>query len=107
MIRTLILCLVLVNAALAQKVLHVSTIPAKADIYVQKIRPDHTQNPDYVSPAFIPVSEEQEAEGEIIVSLFHPDFADTTVRVRLSDRDTSYLIMSQRGVLDESLLEKK
>ena len=107
MIRLLAICLLLVNVAFAQKVLHVSTIPSKADIYVQEIHPDHTQDPDFVSPAFIPLNEDQVQEGEILVSLFHPEFVDTTIKVTLSDRDTSYLIVSQRSALDEDLLSEQ
>lgn len=107
MFRLIAICLLFVNIAFAQKVLHVSTIPSKADIYVQEMRPDHTDDPDYTSPAFIPLSDEQVTEGEILVSLFHPEFTDTTIRVKLSDRDTSYLIVSQQPALDEDFLSEQ
>lgn len=107
MFRLIAICLLFANIAFAQKVLHVSTIPSKADIYVQDTRPDHTQDPDFVSPAFIPLNDDQVLEGEILVSLFHPEFTDTTIRVKLSDRDTSYLIVSQRSALDEDILSEQ
>ena len=107
MFRLIAICLLFANIAFAQKVLHVSTIPSKADIYVQDTRPDHTQDPDFVSPAFIPLNDYQVLEGEILVSLFHPEFTDTTIRVKLSDRDTSYLIVSQRSALDEDILSEQ
>ena len=100
MFRLIAICLLFANIAFAQKVLHVSTIPSKADIYVQDTRPDHTQ-------AFIPLNDDQVLEGEILVSLFHPEFTDTTIRVKLSDRDTSYLIVSQRSALDEDILSEQ
>lgn len=107
MFRLFVLSLLLVNFAFAQKVLHVSTIPSKADIYVQEQHPDHTQDPDYVSPAFIALNEDQASEKEILISLFHPEFTDTTIRVKLSDKDTSYLIVSQRSTLDEDVLSEQ
>ena len=107
MFRLIAICLLFANIAFAQKVLHVSTSPSKADIYVQDTRPDHTQDPDFVSPAFIPLNDDQVLEGEILVSLFHPEFTDTTIRVKLSDRDTSYLIVSQRSALDEDILSEQ
>jgi len=85
--------------------LHLSTIPSNADIYLDEISPDHTSNPDYVSPAFIEIDEDQAIEGTILLSLFHRTFADTTIRVTLSDRDTSYLIVSGRPLIEEALIE--
>ena len=107
MIRILLLSLFLVGNVLAQKTLHVSTIPSHADIYVQQTHPEHADKPDYTSPAFIPISEESALDGEILISLFNPSFSDTTIRVKLSNRDTSYLIVSQRPVLDEALLQEQ
>ena len=103
----ILLSLVLASSAFAQKVLHVSTIPSQADIYVKQVRPDHADNPDYTSPAFIPVDENNSHNGEIMISLFNPTFADTTILVQLSDRDTSYLIVSQKPLLDETALEEQ
>ncbi len=107
MLRLPAICLLFSCTAFAQKVLHISTIPSKADIYIQNTRPDHTRDPDFVSPAFIPLNEDQVQEGAILVSLFHPQFTDTTIRVKLSDKDTSYLIVTQRNALDETLLEEQ
>ena len=105
MIRLFILCLVLVSSTFAQKVLHVSTIPSHADIYVGEIHPDHADKPDFTTPAFIPITEGTSLDGEILISLFSPSFSDTTIKVKLSDRDTSYLIVSQRPVLDERIIQ--
>ena len=105
MFRLLLALMILASSALAQRVLHVSTIPSNADIYLDEISPDHTSNPDYVSPAFIEVDEDQAIEGTILLSLFHRTFADTTIRVTLSDRDTSYLIVSGRPLIEEALIE--
>ena len=88
------------------KVLHVSTIPSNADIYVDEIRPDHAKNPAFVSPALIEFADDSLA-SEIMISLFNPGFMDTTLRVRLSPRDTSFIIISQQPVPDEDFIEKQ
>ena len=54
LVTTLILCMVACIFA-DPKVLHVSTIPSNADIYVDEIRPNHAKNPDYISPAIIEI----------------------------------------------------
>ena len=105
--RILIAFLVLASCSFAQKVLHVSTIPTKADIYLQDAKPDHARNPDHVSPAFIVLDENQVTDGTVLVSLFNPSFADTAIQVKLSDRDTSYLIVSQQPLLDEAKIQKQ
>lgn len=101
MIRLLFITLLFVSFTFAQKVLHVSTIPSNADIYVQNKTPDHTKNPDFVSPAFITLND----SNEILISLFHIEFADTTIKVKLSKKDTSFLIVSERPILSDSLLQ--
>lgn len=88
------------------KVLHVSTIPNSADIYVEEVRPNHAKNPDYVSPAFIQMADDSLA-SEILISLFNPGFMDTTLRVRLSPKDTSFIIISQQPITDENFIEKQ
>ena len=100
----LIILFALCTHALAeQKVLHVSTIPNHADIYVGEIRPDHAKTPAFVSPAFITVDESE--SRDILISLFNPGFTDTTLRVKLSDKDTSYIIVSQQPIVINELLD--
>ena len=90
-----------------QKVLHVSTIPNHADIYVNEVQPNHAKEPAFVSPAFITV-DDKNTTNEMLISLFNPGFADTTLRVKLSDKDTSYIIISQMPVtLDDITQEQK
>lgn len=107
MFRILLILLICAVSAFSQKVLHVSTIPGHADLYYQDLEHDHTRNPHYHSPAFIPVHNEDASEGFVLVSVFSPGFADTTMQVKLSEKDTSYLIVSLRPLLSEPLLEKQ
>lgn len=107
MLRITLILLFCAGWAYSQRVLHVSTIPGYADIYVEELRPDHTQEPHHTSPAFIPINEDNSLDGVILISLFSPGFADTTIQVKLSDRDTSYLIVSLRPIDSEILLDKQ
>lgn len=91
------------HALAEQKVLHVSTIPNHADIYVGEVQPNHAKNPAFVSPAFITVDEGE--SSDILISLFNPGFTDTTLRVKLSDQDTSYIIVSQQPIIIDELLD--
>lgn len=104
---TFLMVLTLIASATAQKVLHVSTIPSNADVYIEEIHPDLADKPDYRSPAFVPISEEQNVQGEILLHLFHQDFYDTTIRVKLSDKDTSYLIVSLRPTYDQVVQDEQ
>ena len=101
--RLILAILLAVSATFAQKVLHVSTIPGNADIYVECLRPDRTSLPHHVSPAYIPAN--PNSEGNILISIFSPGFADTTINVTLSDKDTSFLIVSLRPVYDKKYLQ--
>jgi len=109
--RNTFIAIVFVLTALAgaqtQKVLHVSTIPRNADVYVDTKNPDHADKPDYHSPDFIPVTPEQDLLGEIQLHLFHPEFTDTTLRVKLSPKDTSYLVVSLQPTYDENLIKEQ
>lgn len=105
LVTTLILCMVACIFA-DPKVLHVSTIPSNADIYVDEIHPNHAKNPDYISPAIIEISDDSLA-SEVLISLFNPGFMDTTLRVTLSPKDTSFIIISQKPIPDEEFLEKQ
>ena len=105
LLTTLILCMTACVFA-DPKVLHVSTIPSNADIYVDEIRPNHAKDPDFVSPAVIELSEDTLA-SEALISLFNPGFMDTTLRVTLSPKDTSFIIISQKPIPDEEFLERQ
>ncbi|MCQ2109298.1 MAG: hypothetical protein MJZ05_11120 [Fibrobacter sp.] len=89
------------------KVLHVSTIPSYADIYINQLHPNHVKNPQATSPEFITVTSENSQDNEILISLFKPEFADTTIRVKLSAKDTSYLIVSLRPNYDKTIQEEQ
>lgn len=76
-----------------QKYLHILTNPFTTDIYVNDSKPDIASNPDYVSPAFIKVPG---STPTVQISLFQREYADTTINVTLSPKDTSYLIVALR-----------
>ena len=98
----ILLCSLMGYAFAESKVLHVSTIPNNADIYIDEVSPDHSKEPTYVSPAFINTNDS--LASDILISLFNPGFMDTTIRVRLSAKDTSFIIVSQQPILDEEFL---
>lgn len=103
--KLICLLLMLAGLSLAQtKYLHVSTIPAKADIFVGNNAPDYSKFPDYTSPDFIPV---ENGESQVLLAIFRPDFTDTLINVTLSAKDTSYLIVSLRPSYDEHLSKKQ
>ena len=99
----ILLCALLGYAFAESKVLHVSTIPNNADIYIDEVSPDHSKEPTYVSPAFINTNDS--LASDVLISLFNPGFMDTTIRVRLSAKDTSFIIVSQQPILDEEFLQ--
>lgn len=105
--NALILILALACLAFSQKVLHVSTIPSGADIYVGEIHPDHADMPQQESPAVVVINDRNTEDGKILISLFRPEFHDTTLRVTLSDKDTSYLIVSMRPTYDDQLRDEQ
>lgn len=86
------------------KYLHISTNPSYADAYVNNTAPNHAKEPDYKLPGFIPVPA---GEPNIIVSLFRPEYADTTINVTLSKKDTSFLIVSLRPTHDEKITDRQ
>lgn len=73
--------------------LHISTNPSTVDLYTGLIQPDFANRPNYISPAFIPVPD---GKDSIIVSFFHPNYADTTINIALSPKDTSFIIIALR-----------
>ena len=50
------------------------------------------------------ISTDDSLASDILISLFNPGFMDTTIRVRLSAKDTSFIIVSQQPILDEEFL---
>lgn len=106
--KIILLILAVACLALCQekpKYLHVSTIPSYADIYINQLQPNHKSNPQAASPEFIVATSENTQDGAVLISLFKPGFADTTIRVKLSDKDTSYLIVSLRPTYDQEIQE--
>ena len=92
------------SSAARTKYLHISTNPSHADVYVNNVKPNHSKTPDYKLPGFIPVPA---GEPNIIVSLFRPEYADTTINVTLSQKDTSFLIVALRPTYDAEKTEKQ
>lgn len=78
--------------------LQISTNPSTVDLYTGLIQPDFANKPDYISPAFIPVPE---GKDSILVSFFHPNYADTTINIALSPKDTSFIIVALRETTDD------
>lgn len=84
--------------------LKLSTLPSGADTYVNTSHPDFASAPDYKSPDFIKV---ENGESDVLVTLFSPEYADTTINVKLSDKDTSYLIVSLRPNYNQQQTEEQ
>lgn len=89
---------------LQPKYLHISTNPSYADAYINNTKPNHASEPDYKLPGFIEVPA---GESSIQVTLFRPEFADTSINVQLSQKDTSFLIVALRPHYDETKTEKQ
>lgn len=81
--------------------LQISTNPSTVDLYTGSTTPDFASKPNYTSPAFIPVPEGEES---MIVSFFHPNYADTTINIKLSSSDTSFIIVALRQTYDDDVL---
>jgi len=84
--------------------LQISTNPSTVDLYTGKILPDFASKPDYISPAFIPIPE---GKDTVLVSFFHPDYADTTINIALSPNDTSFIIVALRQNYDDEEIAQK
>ena len=99
----IVLLFALCGNVFAQKTryLQVSTNPSTVDLYVGKVLPDFASKPNYTSPAFIPVPE---GKDSVIVSFFHPDYADTTINIALAANDTSFIIVALRQTYDDDIL---
>jgi len=87
-----------------KKYLQISTNPAGADVYLNTSKPDHASKPDFELPGYIQIPE---GESSILVSLFRPEFADTAINIRLSEKDTSYLIVALRPNYDENATQEQ
>lgn len=81
--------------------LHISTNPSTVDLYTDAKLVDFANQPNHTSPAFIPVPD---GKNDITVTFFHPDYADTTIDIKLSTNDTSYIIVALRQTYDEEIL---
>ena len=81
--------------------LQVSTNPSTVDLYVGSVTPDYANRPDFTSPAFIPVPN---GDDNVTVSFFHPNYADTTINIKLSSSDTSFIIVALKQTYDDDVL---
>lgn len=100
----IILCVNVFAQEAKTRYLQISTNPSTVDLYTGKILPDFASKPDYVSPAFIPIPE---GKDTVLVSFFHPDYADTTINIALSPNDTSFIIVALRQTYDEDEIAQK
>ena len=87
-----------------ERYLHVSTNPSGADLYVGNAHPDFSRNPDYRIPAFVSVPLDKD---QVLITLFRPDFRDTSINVILSQKDTSFLIVALTPAFDETFLQEQ
>ena len=92
------------ESAPRERYLHVSTNPSGADLYVGDAHPNFSKNPDYRIPAFVPVPLDKD---QILITLFRPDFRDTSINVTLSQKDTSFLIVALAPAFDETFLQEQ
>ena len=91
-------------SAVQPKYLHISTNPSYADAYINNTQPNHSKEPDYKLPNFIEVPA---GESSILVTLFRPEYADTSINVQLSPKDTSFIIVALRPNYDELTTEQQ
>lgn len=87
-----------------ERYLHVSTNPSGADLYVGNAHPDFSYEPDYHIPALVSIPLDQD---QVLISLFRPDFKDTSISVTLSPKDTSFLIVALSPAFDEKFLQEQ
>jgi hypothetical protein len=92
------------ESAPRERYLHVSTNPSGADLYVGDVHPNFSKNPDYRIPAFVPVPLDKD---QVLITLFRPDFRDTSINVTLSQKDTSFLIVGLAPAFDETFLQEQ
>ena len=70
----------------ATRYLHISTNPTLSDIYVNRSGIDFSTRPDYVSPNFVKIPQN---DTTVRITLFQKGYSDTTINVTLSHKDTS------------------
>lgn len=87
-----------------ERYLHVATNPTAVDIYVNRSRVDFSSKPDYVSPNFVKVPQ---GDTTVRITLFQIGYSDTTINTTLSQKDTSYLIVSLRQSYDDELTDSQ
>ena len=98
----LICCAAAICAQEVPKYLHISTNPSYADAYVDKARAPIASNPDVALPGYIRVPE---GESSVLVTIFKPGYKDTTISVKVSQADTSYLIVALTPSYDDEQLQ--
>lgn len=98
----LICCAAAICAQEVPKYLHISTNPSYADAYVDKARAPIASNPDVALPGYIRVPE---GESSVLVTIFKPGYKDTTISVKISQADTSYLIVALTPSYDDEQLQ--
>ncbi|MBR4786012.1 MAG: hypothetical protein IK012_12300 [Fibrobacter sp.] len=103
-ISLLFFCAIAVCAQEAPKYLHISTNPSYADAYVNETRASIASNPDVALPGYIRVPE---GEPNVLVTIFKPGYKDTTISVKISQADTSYLIVALTPSYDDELLQSQ
>lgn len=84
--------------------LKLSTNPLDADAFINNTKPDFASTPDYSLPGLIKVPRN---EDHILVTLFRPEYADTTIDIQLSSKDTSYLNVALRQTYDLQETQKQ
>ncbi len=98
----LICCATAICAQEAPKYLHISTNPSYADAYVNETRAPIASNPDVALPGFIRVPD---GESSVLVTIFKPGYKDTTISIKISQADTSYLIVALTPSYDDEQLQ--
>ena len=86
----------------SERYLHVATNPTAADIYVNQSNIDFSAMPDYTSPDFVKIPQ---GDSIVQITLFQIGYNDTTINTTLSERDSSYLIVSLRQSYDDDFID--
>lgn len=89
-----------VQKPVAERYLHVATNPTAVDVYINRPRADFSTEPDYVSPDFVKVPQ---GDSTVRITLFQVGYSDTTIKASLSEKDTSYLIVSLQQSYDDEI----
>lgn len=83
-----------------ERYLHLATNPTAVDVYINRSRVDFSSEPDYVSPDFVKVPQ---GDSTVRITLFQVGYGDTTIKASLSEKDTSYLIVSLQQSYDDEI----